>query len=131
MNRLLGHGVANQISPSRCDLESASCERKTSEHGCGMRFLAQRSGERDGSGLPVAGIAKKRLSRIVLKCVSHIYPASCSVTASGSIRRPAAGSLFCFGYATLRVTVSTFGGPTANAELRPWESDPLAWLRRV
>jgi hypothetical protein len=29
---------------------------------------------------------------------------------------------------TLRVTVSTYGGSSVNAELRPWESRPLAWL---
>jgi hypothetical protein len=131
MNRLLGYGVANEISPLLCALECANTERKTGEYECEMRFFAPRSGGRRGYGLPVVYLARKRLSRIVLKCVSHIYPASCSVTASGSIRRPAAGSLFCFGYAALRVTASTFGGPSANAELRPWESDPLAWLRPV
>lgn len=61
--------------------------------------------------------------------------ASYSVLYSGSrfgpVRRPAAGSLFCFGYATLRVTVSIYDGPSANAELRPWEAGPLAWLRLV
>jgi len=38
--------------------------------------------------------------------VSRLYPAFCSVTASGQYRRPAASSLFCFGNAALRVTVS-------------------------
>jgi hypothetical protein len=49
----------------------------------------------------------------------------------GPVRRPAAGSLFCFGFAALRVTVSIYDGPSANAELRPWEAGPLAWLRLV
>jgi hypothetical protein len=34
-------------------------------------------------------------------------------------------------YRTLRVTVSICDEPTVNAELRPWESRPLAWLRPV
>jgi len=131
MNRLLGNAVAKKAQSPTCAFERDCAELKTDEYGCEMRFFASRSGGRSESGLPVDGIARKRWSRIVLKRVSHIYPASCSVTASGSIRRPAAGSLFCFGYAALRVTVSTFGGPSANAELRPWESDPLAWLRPV
>jgi len=131
MNRLLGNAVAKKAqSPTRA-FERDCAELKPDGYGCEMRFFAQRLGEESGSGLPVDSIAMKHWSRIVLKRVSHIYPASCSVTASGSIRRPAAGSLFCFGYAALRVTVSTFGGPSANAELRPWESDPLAWLRPV
>lgn len=29
------------------------------------------------------------------------------------------------------VTVSIYDGPSVNAELRPWESDPLAGLRHV
>ena len=32
---------------------------------------------------------------------------------------------------TLWVTVSICDGPSVNAELRPWEADPLARLRRV
>jgi hypothetical protein len=31
----------------------------------------------------------------------------------------------------LRVTVSIYDGPSVNAELRPWEAGPLAWLRLV
>jgi hypothetical protein len=44
---------------------------------------------------------------------------------------PCGSALFCFRFAALRVTVSTFGGPTVNAELGTWEPGPLAWLRRV
>ena len=43
---------------------------------------------------------------------------------------PGGAALFCFGYAALRVTVSIFDGPSVNAELGTWESDPLARLRR-
>lgn len=62
---------------------------------------------------------------------SASYPVLCSESRFGPVRRPSAGSLFCFGFAALRVTVSSFAGPSANAELRPWEAGPLAWLRLV
>ncbi len=57
---------------------------------------------------------------------SASYPVLCSGSRFGPIRRPAAGSLFCFDFVALRVTVSSFAGPSANAELRPWEPGPLA-----
>jgi hypothetical protein len=44
---------------------------------------------------------------------------------------PGGTALFCFRDAALPVTVSTFGGPTVNAELDTWELGPLAWLRPV
>ncbi|QNI35859.1 hypothetical protein [Edaphobacter albus] len=53
---------------------------------------------------------------------SGSYPVLCTGSRFGPIRRPAASSLFCFRYAALRVTVSSFAGPTVNAELRPWEA---------
>jgi hypothetical protein len=43
---------------------------------------------------------------------------------------PCGSALFCFRFAALWVTVSTFGGPTVNAELGTWEPGPLARLRR-
>lgn len=67
----------------------------------------------------------------LFKCVSlQCHSVPCSVTASGPMRRPAAGSFFCFA-THLPVTVSICDGPTVNAELRPWESRPLARLRPV
>jgi hypothetical protein len=36
------------------------------------------------------------MKRIVLACVSRMYPAFCTVTASGLFMRPSASSLFCF-----------------------------------
>jgi hypothetical protein len=53
--------------------------------------------------LPVHSIARKRVARLVQAGVSGMYPAFCTVTASGSIRRPAAGSFFCFGLRRLRL----------------------------
>jgi len=87
------------------------------------------------------GIARKQGVCIVQMRVSPDQFLTCSVTASGLLRRPAASSLFCFDSTTpsrnnrvpgtpdfiaLRVTVSICDGPSVNAELRPWESRPLA-----
>jgi len=88
----------------------------------------------------IYGIARKRGVCMVQMRVSPDQFLTCSVTASGPLRRPAASSLFCFAttpprnnrvpgtpdYRTLRVTVSICDGPSVNAELRPWESRPLA-----
>jgi hypothetical protein len=144
MRSLLGHGVANGISPLLCAFERGRSEQQTSDTGCEMRLFVQwSSGEESGSGFAghwTYGIARKRVVCAVQMRVSPDQFLTCSVTASGPMRRPAASSLFCFAttpprnnrvpgtpdYRTLRVTVSICDGPSVNAELRPWESRPLA-----
>jgi hypothetical protein len=59
------------------------------------------------------------VSRPLLGVTLRGYPAPCG------------SALFCFGYAALWVTVSSFAGPSANAELGTWEPGPLARLRQV
>jgi hypothetical protein len=49
----------------------------------------------------------------------------------GAYATPGGTALFCFDCIALRVTVSTYGGPSVNAELGAWESRPLARLRPV
>ena len=61
----------------------------------------------------------RSVSRPLLGVTLRGYPAPCGT------------ALFCFGFATLRVTVSSFAGPSANAELGTWEPGPLARLRQV
>ena len=149
MTSLLGHVRTNGISSLLCAFERGRAEQQTRDTGCEMRrlFIAvwvQRSSdEKRGSGFAghwIDGIARKRRVCSVQMRVSPVQFLTCSVTASGPLRRPAAGSLFCFAttpprnnrvpgtpdYRTLRVTVSIFDGPSVNAELRPWESRPLA-----
>jgi hypothetical protein len=130
MNRLLGHGVTSGNSPLLCALECSRAEQQTSECGREMRLFVPRSGsEKCGSGFTghwIYGIARKRGVCMVQMRVSPVQFLTCSVTASGPLRRPAASSLFCFVSDALRVTVSICDGPSANAELRPWESRPLA-----
>ena len=150
MNSLLGHGEANEILPLLCVLEHGRAEQPTRDTGCEMRCLVSRTGSRGqaarevGSGVAghwTDGIVRKQRVCIVQMRVSPVQFLTCSVTASGLLRRPAASSLFCFDSTTpshnnrvprppdfiaLRVTVSICDGPSVNAELRPWESRPLA-----
>jgi hypothetical protein len=49
----------------------------------------------------------------------------------GVFSTPGGSALFCFSFAARWVTVSIFDGPSVNAELGAWESDPLARLRPV
>ena len=59
------------------------------------------------------------VSRPLLGVTLRGYPAPCG------------SALFCFDCVALRVTVSSFAGPSANAELGTWEPGPLARLRQV
>ena len=144
MKSLLGHGETNGISPLLCALECGRSEQQTRNTGCEMRLFVQRSGGEEGgssfAGHWTDGIARMRRVCSVQMQVSPDQFLTCSVTASGPLRRPAAGSLFCFATTpprnnrvpgtpdlrTLRVTVSICDGASVNAELRPWESRPLA-----
>jgi hypothetical protein len=72
-----------------------------------------RTGDFDTEGLI------RFVSRPLLGVTLRSYPAPCG------------SALFCFDYAALRVTVSSFAGPSANAELGTWEPGPLARLRQV
>jgi len=86
-----------------CALERGCARLMACHCGANSRPLSGVSGTKSGTGLPATSITGKRMERVVQHCVSRIYPASCSVTASGPIRRPAAGSLFCFGSAAYRL----------------------------
>jgi hypothetical protein len=126
MQSLLRHDEANGITPLLCALERDYAEWKTCDAGCEMRLFVQRTDARSmdlvcrGMASPGSG------SSVVLEASLPVPFLTCSVTASGLMRRPAAGSLFCFDCIALRVTVSICDGPSVNAELRPWESRPLA-----
>jgi hypothetical protein len=144
MRSLLGHGGIDGISPLLWAFEHGCAEQQTCDAGCEMRLFVQRSGgEKCGSGFAghwTNGIARNRKVCTVQMRVSPDQFLTYSVTASGPLRRPAAGSLFCFDSTpsrnnrvpgtqdciALRVTVSICDGPSVNAELRPWESRPLA-----
>ena len=95
---LLTHNTEQNLSTGRWAPEHGAGRTKTC--GCGADLL---SFPRPLVGvsepdLPLRRIAGKRTKKIVQAGVSRMYPAFCTVTASGSIRRPAAGSFFCFGF---------------------------------
>ena len=126
MQSLLGHGEANGITPLLCALERDHAEWRTCDAGCKMPLFVQRSDARSGD-LVCRGMASPgSVESVVLEACLPVPFLTSSVTASGPLRRPAAGSLFCFVFDALRVTVSICDGPSVNAELRPWESRPLA-----
>jgi hypothetical protein len=58
-------------------------------------------------------------------------PSSARGHASGPKPAPGGSALFCFDFVALWVTVSSYAGPSANAELGTWEPGPLARLRQV
>ncbi len=126
MQSLLGRGEANEIPPTLCALKRGHAERKTRDSGCKMRPVVQRSAARSGDMVCRGMASPESVESVVLEACLPIPFLTSSVTASGPMRRPAAGSLFCFDFIALRVTVSICDGPSVNAELRPWESRPLA-----
>jgi hypothetical protein len=99
MTSLLGHGGANEISSLLCAFERGRAEFQDAR----MRrrdavpyiavFVPRSSGEECGSGVAghwIDGIARKRGVCIVQMRVSPDQFLTCSVTASGHLRRPAA-----------------------------------------
>lgn len=83
-----------------------------------LRFGRASAAEKHESAFDTEGFIRL-VSRPLLGVTLRGYPAPCG------------SALFCFGYAALRVTVSSFAGPSANAELGTWEPGPLARLRQV
>ena len=95
---LLTHNAEQNCSTGRCGPEHRSGRLKTFGFGAHLRLYADSLVGTSVPCSPVYGIARKRMERIVQAGVSRMYPAFCTVTASGSNRRPAAGSFFCFGF---------------------------------
>jgi hypothetical protein len=97
------HSTKLNRSTGKCALELGAGRLKTFGFGATLRLFAGLLAGPSELHLPVHSIARKRMKSIVQAGVSRIYPAFCTVTASGSIRRPAAGSFFCFGMRRLRL----------------------------
>jgi len=108
---LLTHNTESNLSTGRCAPEHGAGRLKTFGFGANLRLYADpwwRAGEPCSR---IYGIAMKRIKRIVQAGVSSMYPAFCTVTASGSNRRPAAGSFFCFGLRRLRLRFPSVTDP--------------------
>ncbi len=95
---LLTHIAVLNLTTRTCAPEHAIGSLETFVFGADLRLFAQLLVGMSEPLLPIHGIPRKRMKRIVQAGVSHSYPAFCTVTASGSYRRPAAGSFFCFGW---------------------------------
>ncbi len=100
---LLTHIAVLNLSTRKCASELGTGSLKTFGFGADLPLFVQLLVGMSEPLLPVHGIPRKRTKRIVQAGVSHSYPAFCTVTASGSYRRPAAGSFFCFGWHRLRL----------------------------
>ena len=95
---LLTHNTEPNLPTGRCALEHGTGRLQTLGFGADLRLYAEPVVGTSEPRLPVHSITRKRTKRIVQAGVSPMCPAFCTVTASGSNRRPAAGSFFCFGF---------------------------------
>ena len=100
---LLTHNTEQNLSTGRCAPEHGAGRLKTFGFGADLRLYAESLVGMSEPRLPVRRIVRKQMKRIVQAGVSRMYPAFCTVTASGSYRRPAASSFFCFGLRRLRL----------------------------
>jgi hypothetical protein len=108
MTSLLGHGETNGTSPLFCTLERGRAElqddrmRGRDAVPCIAVWVPRSGCEMRGSGFAghwIYGIARKQGVCMAQRRVSPDQFLTCSVTASGPLRRPAANSLFCFAVA--------------------------------
>ena len=97
------HNTKPNLSTEERDLEHGAGHLKTFRLEAHSRLFVELLAGAIELDLPVQSFARKQIVRIVQAGVSRMYPAFCTVTASGSIRRPAAGSFFCFGLRRLRL----------------------------
>jgi hypothetical protein len=128
---LLALNSAQHRFTERWSLELDSSPAKPLAIGRDSRFHSE---DWSGSGevrLPDDGLSEKQQECGVHSCVSNYESRLMLGHCFGPFPAPCGSALFCFRFAALWVTVSTFGGPTVNAELGTWEPGPLAWLRRV
>jgi hypothetical protein len=127
---LLGLSVTNKPSCGRRAFERDCAEQKARESGCDMRLFAGGLDGESESGLPVGSIGGKRMSSLFNRVSPTTNPAFTRSLLQGQTdaRRQACSSASA---TPPSVTVSICDGPSVNAELRPWESAPLARLRHV
>lgn len=107
--------------------QSRKSRNRGGEWPSSLRTLASKDEQRFGR----VSAAEKRIDNFGPKgvCRSVSRPLL-GVTLRG-YPAPCGSALFCFSFAALWVTVSSFAGPSANAELGTWEPCPLARLRQV
>jgi hypothetical protein len=100
MTSLPVHDVANGNTPMLCALVRGHAELKADEYGCVMGLFVLRAvmSKVDLDCRPLASPDRGEVARFWRES-PRFNSVSCPVTASGPMRRPAAGSLFCFAHA--------------------------------
>jgi hypothetical protein len=119
---LLAHNSKLNLSALDIAPQQGSAQRKTLDCTCDMWLFGRGLDRKNESGSPVNRIGGKRIERNVQACVSPVYPASCPVTASGSIRRPSARRSSAF---TVSIEI-LFGKSTENISTNPPKMQSLA-----
>jgi hypothetical protein len=128
---LLTHKPEQNLSTRRCALEHGAGRLKTLGFGADLRLFAESSVGASEPCLPVHSIARKRTKRIVQAGVFPYVSRFLHGHGFGVKPTPGGRLVLLLRLAPPSVTVSICDGPSVNAELRPWESDPLARLRQV
>jgi hypothetical protein len=117
------------LSPNAFSVPFLSCEERNdgSERPSFRATLTSSDDLRFGrtSAARSEGMTRSRWS------LPFRIPSSTRGHASGPKPAPGGSALFCFDFVALWVTVSSYAGPSANAELGTWEPGPLARLRQV
>src|SRR5258708_15838487 len=117
---LLALNSAHHCFTLGCSLELGSSPAKPLAIWRDGRFHSRDWGDSGEVRLPDYGLSEKQRECGVHSCLQLRIP-SHARSLLRAYPAPCGSALFCFGYAALRVTVSTFGGPTVNAELGTWE----------
>ena len=128
---LLALNSAQHRFTKRGSLELGSSPAKPLAIGRDSRFHSGDMGVSGEVRLPGVGLFEGSGIRAFIRVFLQLRIPFMLGHCFGPYPAPCGSALFCFRFAALRVTVSTFGGPTVNAELGTWEPGPLAWLRRV
>ena len=95
---LLALNPAQHRITERRSLELDSSPTKPLAIGRDCRFHSEAWGGSGEVGLRDVGLSKEQRDWGIHLCVSNYESRSCSVTASGPNRRPAARRSFCFGF---------------------------------
>ena len=112
-------------------VEQANPSPSTGNNGGGLHSPYRVSGRSKKAAIRVDASSQGAVGNFapvgVSRNISRLMLGHCF----GPVRRPAARRSSASAFAALRVTVSTCGGASVNAELGTWEPGPLAWLRPV
>jgi hypothetical protein len=122
MQSLLGHGLANVITPLLCALERDHAELQTHDAWREMRLFVERSGARCMDLVCRRMASPGSGNSIVLQCVSQFH----SSLARSLLRGLCVALRHCAVLLSGLLSQSKSGPLLQNARLGTWESRPLA-----